>query len=78
MQYVENVCWVMLDEDKREGKKKYTNIIYLLIEVEASMSIDVSPAYVRDESTFIRKAKKTLLMFRRLQKKSQNPLELRH
>ena len=42
------------------------------------MSIDVSPAYVRDDSQYIRKSKKTMLMFRRLQKKAQNPLELRH
>jgi len=46
--------------------------------VDDSKSIDVSPAYLRAESSFIRKSKKTLLMFRRLQKKSANPLELRH
>jgi hypothetical protein len=46
--------------------------------VDDSMSIDVSPAYICDESRFVRKSKKTLLIFRRLQKKSLNPLELRH
>jgi hypothetical protein len=70
MQYVENVCWVMLDESKREGISIINNFkYYIYIEVDASMSIDVSPAYVRDESSFIRKSKKTLLMFRRLLKK---------
>jgi hypothetical protein len=64
MIYVENVCWVMLDEDKKQGKTFYT--VYIILEVEASMSIDISPAYIREDSTFLRKSKKTLLMFRRL------------
>lgn len=60
--------------------KEKVSIITLtiFIEVEKTVSIDVSPAYIREESTFLRKSKKTLLMFRRLQKKNQNPLELRH
>ena len=47
-------------------------------EVEESKSIDVSPAYVRDNYQFIKKSHKTLLIFRRMQKKAGNPLELRH
>jgi len=56
MIYIENVCWVMLDETKKEF-------------VDASKSVDVSPAYIKDDSTYVRKSKKTLLMFRRLQRK---------
>lgn len=55
--YVENVCWVMLDETKKE-------------EVESKQTIDVSDAYMREDYNFIRKSHKTLLMFRRLQKKN--------
>mmetsp|Transcript_16341 Transcript_16341/g.11770 ORF Transcript_16341/g.11770 Transcript_16341/m.11770 type:complete len:195 (+) Transcript_16341:439-1023(+) len=65
MAYVENICWIMLDEDKRE-------------EVDKTKSIDVSPAFASDDYQFIRKSKKTMLMFRRLQKKGATPLELRH
>jgi hypothetical protein len=64
MLYVENVCWVMLDETKR--KCKISIFTHNFIEVDDSMSIDVSPAYICDESRFVRKSKKTLLMFRRL------------
>jgi hypothetical protein len=38
----------------------------------------VSPAYIRDDYRYVKKSHKTLLIFRRLAKKSQNPLELRH
>ena len=41
-------------------------LIIFSIEVDDSMSIDVSPAYICDESRFVRKSKKTLLIFRRL------------
>lgn len=66
MQYVENVCWVMLDETKRKCKFISSLSDSHLIEVDDSMSIDVSPAYICDESKFVRKSKKTLLIFRRL------------
>ena len=61
----------------RKNVSIYT-VLILFLEVEATKSTDVSPAYMRDESQYIRKSHKTLLMFRRLQKKNQNPLELRH
>lgn len=44
MIYVENICWVMLDESKREGKLYLLLIIRL--EVDATKSIDVSPSYI--------------------------------
>ena len=63
MIYVENVCWVMLDETKKKG------MLYLLltfqIEVEDTQKIDVSPAFIRDDYQYVRKSKKTLLIFRR-------------
>lgn len=73
--YVENVCWVMLDRTKRAGKwpPKLT-----CAEIDQRKTIDVSPAYIRDNYTYIKKSHKTLLIFRRLLKKSQNSLELRH
>jgi hypothetical protein len=48
------------------------------IEVDDAKTIDVSAAYVRDDYTYMKKSHKTLLIFRRLLKKAQNPLELRH
>lgn len=51
--YVENVCWVMLDETKRQ-------------QVDDAKTSDVSPAYIRDNYTYIKKSHKTLLIFRRL------------
>jgi hypothetical protein len=60
----------------------YDIYIYIIeintIEVDDAKTIDVSPAYVRDNYTYIKKSHKTLLIFRRLLKKSANPLELRH
>jgi hypothetical protein len=58
----------MLDETKREGNDHSFN----LIEVEARQTIDVSDAYIRDDYHFVRKSHKTLLMFRRQQKKNTN------
>ena len=58
---MENVCWVMLDETKKEGKHHSLT----LVEVEAKQTIDVSDAYIREDYNFIRKSHKTLLMFRR-------------
>ena len=48
------------------------------LEVEATQSIDVHPAFVKEDYQYIRKSHKTLLMFRRMHKKNGNPLELRH
>jgi hypothetical protein len=62
----------------RPNERVITYSHQAFIEVDDSCSVDVSPAYMKDASTFIRKSKKTLLIFRRLQKKSLNPLELRH
>ncbi len=53
-------------------------LIKITIEVDDAKTIDVSPAYVRDDYTYIKKSHKTLLIFRRLLKKSATPLELRH
>ena len=50
----------------------------IFLEVDDAKTIDVSAAYVRDDYTYIKKSHKTLLIFRRLLKKSANPLELRH
>lgn len=55
----------MLDRSKREGMS-LLNFIILLLEVEAAQTIDVSPAYIRDDYQYLRKSHKTLLMFRRL------------
>ena len=48
------------------------------IGVEERKTTDVSPAYIRDDYSFIKKSHKTLLIFRRLLKKAGNQLELRH
>jgi hypothetical protein len=63
---------------KQRDKVRFSPITYSFIAVDDSKSIDVSPAYVRDDYQYIKKSHKTLLIFRRLQKKSLNPLELRH
>lgn len=67
----------MLDETKKQCNY-HLSLKLFLIEVEASQSIDVSPAYMREDYQYVRKSHKTMLMFRRLQKKNGNPLELRH
>ena len=64
--YVENMCYVMLDQNKKED-----------IDVERQTSIDGS--FVLEKSNFLRKSKKTLLIFRRMSnKKATCTLELRH
>lgn len=45
---------------------RFDTYLTIKLEVDDSRSIDISPSYVRDEYTYIRKSKKTLLMFRRL------------
>ena len=72
--YVENVCWVMLDETKRKGKLSFS--LYNT-EVDDKKTNDVSPAYIRDDAKYVKKSHKTLLIFRRF-KKGNNTLELRH
>lgn len=64
--YVENVTWIMLDERKRK-------------EVENSKRIDISPAFYKEDGQFLKKAHKTLLMFRKGQDDPKaERLELRH
>lgn len=50
------------------------------IEVERTRSIDATPAFVRDDYTYLKKSKKTLLIFRRIGKDEvgNHKLELRH
>ena len=56
--YVENMVWVQLVESKRKS-------------VEESGTLDISPAFDRQDYKFLKKAKKTLLIFKKLQKKQQ-------
>jgi len=68
--YVENMCWVMLNEEMKE-------------EVEKTRTQDATPAFVREDYTYFKKSKKTLLMFRRMSKgdadgNAHGKLELRH
>lgn len=65
----------MLDETKKQGKFIVT---YIFVEVDDAKTTNVSTAYFRENYQYLKKSHKTLLMFRRLQKKSLNPLELRH
>lgn len=56
----------MLDQDMKK-------------EVENTGFIDVTPAFIRDDYCFLKKSKKTLLMFRRMANADLgNKLELRH
>ena len=50
----------------------------LKIEVERTKLQDATPAFVREDYTYFKKSKKTLLMFRRLSSDVGNKLELRH
>jgi hypothetical protein len=61
--YVENVCYVMLDSTMKK-------------EVEQFNTIDATPAFIREDCTFLKKAHKSLLLFRRVSKDGK--LELRH
>ncbi len=64
--YVENMVWVMLDETMRSEVLK-TNLI------------DATPAFIRDDYCYLKKTKKTLLMFRRIASSDLgSKLELRH
>ena len=64
--YVENVCYVMLDQTKKA-------------DVDATREIDITDSYIYENDKYLRKTKKTLLIFRRVsQKKAKCTLELRH
>jgi hypothetical protein len=64
--YVENVCYVMLDQQKKKV-------------IDDSREIDISDSFVREDYQFLKKTKKTLLIFRRMsQRKAKCTLELRH
>lgn len=76
----------MLDKKMRKGKfylfllHSYSNMVKY-IEVDTYHTIDATPAFVREDSLFLKKSKKTLLMFRRIEKNAENStnkLELRH
>jgi len=74
------MCWVMLNEKMKEGN--YFSA-YFSKEVDKTRTQDATPAFIRDDYTYLRKSKKTLLMFRRISKSGdgENPhakLELRH
>ena len=47
--YVENMCWVTLDHTKRQGK---CHLLTSSIEVEDSGTIDVVPAFYKQDSKF--------------------------
>ena len=56
----------MLDQLKKKG-------------IDGSRDIDISDSFIREDYQFIKKTKKTLLIFRRMsQKKAKCTLELRH
>ena len=64
--YVENMCYVMLDQNKKE-------------EIDSSRETNIDNSFVQEKSNFIHKSKKTLLIFRRMSnKKACCTLELRH
>ena len=50
----------------------------IFAEVEKTKSQDATPAFVREDYTYLRKSKKTLLMFRRVANDLTSKLELRH
>jgi hypothetical protein len=73
------MCWVMLDENMKAGKN-FDN--YFFLEVDKTQTQDATPAFVREDYTYLKKSKKTLLMFRRMSKSDGEnghaKLELRH
>ena len=80
IQYVENVCYVMLDQNQKQGK--YFHHFYhfhFCLGIDNTRQIDISDSYVREQSSYLYKSKKTLLIFRRVSdKKAKCNLELRH
>ena len=51
--YVENVCYIMLDQTKKAA-------------VDATREIDITDSYMYEQGKYLRKTKKTLLIFRRI------------
>lgn len=85
--YVENVCYVMLDQTQKAGKlrprlgkvKLFIVLIFENVAVDGTRRIDISSSYVSEPYQYLRKSKKTLLIFRRTSdKKAKCTLELRH
>ena len=68
----------MLDQKMEKGKSfiKYILFWKQKLEVNNFNTIDVTPAFVRDDFTYLKKSHKTLLLFRRTSKDGN--LELRH
>lgn len=48
------------------------------VEVDRYRTIDATPAFVRQDYTYLKKSKKTLLMLRRTGVDTDSKLELRH
>lgn len=64
--YVENLCYVMLDQNRKE-------------EIDKTRQTNINASFVLEKSAFLRKSKKTLLIFRRMSnRKACCTLELRH
>lgn len=51
--YVENVCYVMLDQRKKA-------------DIDNSREIDITDSFVKQDYEYLKKTKKTLLIFRRV------------
>lgn len=64
--YVENMCYIMLDQNKKE-------------EIDLTRQTNINDSFVRQKYSFLQKSKKTLLILRRTSnKKACCTLELRH
>lgn len=70
--YVENVCYVMLNRQMQQCK--YSKSDFLA--VKEFNTIDATPAIKLDDYTYLKKAHRSLLMFRR--SSESGALELRH
>lgn len=57
--YVENMCYVMLDQKKKE-------------DIDCTRQTNIDDSYVLEKSNFLRKSKKTLLIFRRMSNKKSD------
>lgn len=72
-QYVENVCYVMLNRAMQQCK---CHFIFDHSAVKEFNTIDATPAIKLDDYTYLKKAHRSLLMFRR--SSESGALELRH
>lgn len=65
--YVENVCYIMLDQNFKKGKY-FLNIVSLTLstDIDKSRQIDISSSFIKEPSNFLFKSKKTMLIFRRV------------